>query len=112
MPTRWKCSVTSFSIAVAATSVRPISSRRNGPIAYGEGVTVGHWSIVTSPSTTPCSGCRTLPSSSDVLHDRVVVCAGGGSGIGRAAVDAFLLAGARVAVLEHDAAKAGAVREL
>jgi NAD(P)-dependent dehydrogenase (short-subunit alcohol dehydrogenase family) len=47
-----------------------------------------------------------------VLPDRVVVCAGGGSGIGRAAVDAFLSAGARVAVLEHDAAKAGALREL
>jgi NAD(P)-dependent dehydrogenase (short-subunit alcohol dehydrogenase family) len=40
-----------------------------------------------------------------VLEGKVVVCTGGGSGIGRACVDAFVAAGARVAVLERDAGK-------
>jgi NAD(P)-dependent dehydrogenase (short-subunit alcohol dehydrogenase family) len=51
-----------------------------------------------------------LPSSSDAaLAGMVVICTGGGSGIGRAAVDAFVTAGARVAVLERDSAKAAAL---
>ena len=45
-----------------------------------------------------------MPSSFD-LTGRVVVCTGAGSGIGRAAVDAFLAAGAHVAVLERDPTK-------
>jgi NAD(P)-dependent dehydrogenase (short-subunit alcohol dehydrogenase family) len=54
-----------------------------------------------------------LPSSSDqALLEKVVVCTGGGSGIGRAAVDAFVTAGARVAVLERDSAKAADLGEL
>ena len=40
-----------------------------------------------------------------LLAGKVVVCTGGGSGIGRAAVDAFVANGARVAVLELDASK-------
>jgi NAD(P)-dependent dehydrogenase (short-subunit alcohol dehydrogenase family) len=46
-----------------------------------------------------------------VLSGKVVVCTGGGSGIGRAAVAAFVAEGARVAVLEHDAAKCGGLSE-
>lgn len=45
------------------------------------------------------------------LQDKVIVCTGAGSGIGRAAVDAFLSEGANVAVLELDPAKAEAVAE-
>lgn len=40
------------------------------------------------------------------LDGSVIACAGGGSGIGRAAVSAFTGAGARVVVLERDDAKA------
>jgi phthalate 3,4-cis-dihydrodiol dehydrogenase len=47
-----------------------------------------------------------------VLAGKVVVCTGGGSGIGRAAVDAFVAAGARVAVLERDSAKCDALSAL
>ena len=43
------------------------------------------------------------------LDGKVVVCTGAGSGIGRAAVDAFLAEGASVGVLERDAAKAEAL---
>lgn len=39
------------------------------------------------------------------LTDSVIICTGGGSGIGRAAVDAFLEEGALVGVLELDSAK-------
>jgi NAD(P)-dependent dehydrogenase (short-subunit alcohol dehydrogenase family) len=39
------------------------------------------------------------------LRGKVVVCTGGGSGIGRAAVDAFVAEGANVAVLELDETK-------
>jgi 2,3-dihydroxy-2,3-dihydrophenylpropionate dehydrogenase len=50
-----------------------------------------------------------LPSSSDgsdrPLAGKVVVCTGGGSGIGRACVHRFVAAGARVAVLERDTDK-------
>lgn len=44
------------------------------------------------------------------LEGKVALVAGGGSGIGRAVVDAFVGAGAAVAVLEHDPAKAAALR--
>jgi NAD(P)-dependent dehydrogenase (short-subunit alcohol dehydrogenase family) len=46
------------------------------------------------------------------LADKVVVCTGAGSGIGRAAVEAFVAAGARVGVLEWDAAKCQALAKL
>ncbi len=46
------------------------------------------------------------------LADKVVVCTGGGSGIGRAAVEAFVAAGARVGVLEWDADKCRSLAEL
>jgi NAD(P)-dependent dehydrogenase (short-subunit alcohol dehydrogenase family) len=39
------------------------------------------------------------------LEDKVIVCTGAGSGIGRAAVEAFLADGAAVGVLERDPAK-------
>lgn len=39
------------------------------------------------------------------LDDKVIVCTGGGSGIGRAAVEAFVAEGATVAVLEIDPVK-------
>jgi len=41
----------------------------------------------------------------DLLTDKVILCTGGGSGIGRGAVDAFLAEGANVAVLELDPRK-------
>jgi NAD(P)-dependent dehydrogenase (short-subunit alcohol dehydrogenase family) len=45
------------------------------------------------------------------LSDRVVVCTGGGSGIGRAVVAAFVAEGAKVAVLEIDPGKCGALSD-
>ncbi len=50
--------------------------------------------------------------SAQALANKVVVCTGGGSGIGRAAVEAFVAAGARVGVLEWDASKCQALCEL
>jgi NAD(P)-dependent dehydrogenase (short-subunit alcohol dehydrogenase family) len=46
------------------------------------------------------------------LGDKVALVTGGGSGIGRAVVDAFLAEGARVAVLELDAEKCAQLRAL
>jgi NAD(P)-dependent dehydrogenase (short-subunit alcohol dehydrogenase family) len=46
------------------------------------------------------------------LSGKVVVCTGGGSGIGRAAVAAFVAGGARVAVLELDPAKCDGLSDL
>jgi len=46
---------------------------------------------------------------SGVLAGKVVVCTGGGSGIGRAPWDAFVAAGARVVVLELDETKCEAL---
>jgi NAD(P)-dependent dehydrogenase (short-subunit alcohol dehydrogenase family) len=59
-----------------------------------------------------CSGRRTLPCSSSALQGRVAVLTGAGSGIGRAALTAFLDAGVRCAVLEFSAAKCAELREL
>jgi NAD(P)-dependent dehydrogenase (short-subunit alcohol dehydrogenase family) len=58
---------------------------------------------------TPCCAPRTLPSSSEPgrLAGKVVACTGGGSGIGRAVVEAFVAEGARVAILELDREKCG-----
>lgn len=49
---------------------------------------------------------------SDALAGKVMLCIGGGSGIGRAAIEAFLTEGARVSVLELDRAKAEALEGL
>src|SRR3954469_16995709 len=46
------------------------------------------------------------------LAGKVIVCTGGGSGIGRSAVDAFLAEGARVAVLELNTEKCAGLSEL
>lgn len=46
------------------------------------------------------------------LQGRVIACTGGGSGIGRAAVEAFVSEGARVAVLEIDRSKCDALEPL
>ncbi len=47
----------------------------------------------------------------DWLHAKRALIVGGGSGIGRAVVDAFLAEGARIAVLEHDRHKCDLLRE-
>jgi NAD(P)-dependent dehydrogenase (short-subunit alcohol dehydrogenase family) len=49
---------------------------------------------------------------SGLLAGKVVFCTGGGSGIGRAVVEAFLSEGARVAALEIDESKATALEGL
>lgn len=58
-----------------------------------------------APDPSPAAGAGRL-------HGRVMVCAGGGSGIGLATVQAFLAEGASVGVLELDADKAGKLEEL
>ena len=47
----------------------------------------------------------------DWLHGKRTLVVGGGSGIGRAVVDAFRAEGARITVLERDRAKCDALRE-
>src|SRR5436305_4884688 len=46
------------------------------------------------------------------LAGKVIVCTGGGSGIGRSAVETFVAEGARVAVLELDPGKCAGLSEL
>jgi NAD(P)-dependent dehydrogenase (short-subunit alcohol dehydrogenase family) len=53
-----------------------------------------------------------LPFSSSELDGQVAVMTGAGSGIGRAALTAFLAAGVRVSVLEQSAAKCAELRQL
>jgi len=50
--------------------------------------------------------------SGGVLQGKVVACTGGGSGIGRAAVEAFVAEGATVGVLELDPSKVAELEEL
>jgi len=49
---------------------------------------------------------------SGLLHGKVILCTGGGSGIGRGAIEAFRAEGARVAVLEIDEEKAATLEGL